>query len=386
MDDLLALGEVDFAVERLTATRVGEQEFYATLRRLDPRTRAGRGDRGGARRAGPAAVRPPRRVAVAPRRRRSGLVPGHVVADLERQLAETRERLTRVRAARDRARRQRDRARRRGGHGRVRRRHRSRGAAATAAPARAGPLTPADAAGPVRRSALAGSSACAMLDSRDQTSARVTPEPTKANQNGAASPHCSAMHATDALADDHPAEDEDEVDRAHAALELGRHRPLAHDLRDVEPHEGVGAEAEHDEQRQPRHRGQGEREVHQHLEEQAGLHQHREVEAALEPAVAGRADDAAERGRGGQQAEAHLPHPDPVQRPEHEDRPGRAPGDVEGQDHDRQGPDRRVAPQPADALDDVLAHVGVDRRRAPARGWTRCARPARRRARRTRAG
>ena len=37
LDDLLALGQVDFAVERITATRVGDQEFYATLRRLDRR-------------------------------------------------------------------------------------------------------------------------------------------------------------------------------------------------------------------------------------------------------------------------------------------------------------------------------------------------------------
>lgn len=110
MDDLLALGEVDFAVERLTATRVGEQEFYATLRRLD-RTRD------------PSTAIGDARVALArlrsdlpdespsPGNGDGGLVPGHLVADLERQLAETRERLTRVRAARDRARRQLDRAR-----------------------------------------------------------------------------------------------------------------------------------------------------------------------------------------------------------------------------------------------------------------------------------
>lgn len=110
MDDLLALGEVDFAVERLTATRVGEQEFYATLRRLD-------------RRREPAAATEEARAALArlrselpeeaPSDREGGadLVPAHVVADLERQLAETRARLTRVRAARDRARRRLERAR-----------------------------------------------------------------------------------------------------------------------------------------------------------------------------------------------------------------------------------------------------------------------------------
>lgn len=110
MDDLLALGEVDFAVERLTATRVGEQEFYATLRRLD-RSRE------------PSVAIEDARVALAQlrsdlpdesksaRNGDGGLVPGHVVADLQRQLAETRERLTRVRTARDRARRQLVRAR-----------------------------------------------------------------------------------------------------------------------------------------------------------------------------------------------------------------------------------------------------------------------------------
>jgi len=46
---------------------------------------------------------------------------------------------------------------------------------------------------PPQTAAAAGSSACAMLDSRDHTSARVRPEPTNANQNGAASPHCSAI-------------------------------------------------------------------------------------------------------------------------------------------------------------------------------------------------
>ncbi len=109
IDDLLVLGQVDFGVERITATRVGDQEFYATLRRLE------RGD-------------PPNQVTearTALAEVRSALpdespsspgdenasVPAHHVADLERQLAETRERLTRVRSARDRARRQRDRAR-----------------------------------------------------------------------------------------------------------------------------------------------------------------------------------------------------------------------------------------------------------------------------------
>lgn len=110
MDDLLALGQVDFAVERLTATRVGEQEFYATLRRLD-------------RRRDTAAVAAEARSALArvrsalpdesacPQHGDRDVVPAHVVADLERQLAETRERLAKVRSARDRARRERDRAR-----------------------------------------------------------------------------------------------------------------------------------------------------------------------------------------------------------------------------------------------------------------------------------
>jgi hypothetical protein len=109
LDDLLALGQVDFAVERITATRVGDQEFYATLRRLD-------------RRRDPAVATEEARAALARLRSelpdeapwRSGdadLVPSHVVADLEHQLAETRERLAKVRSARDRARRERDRAR-----------------------------------------------------------------------------------------------------------------------------------------------------------------------------------------------------------------------------------------------------------------------------------
>jgi len=110
MDDLLALGEVGFAVERITATRVGDQEFYATLRRLD-------------RRREPAAAAAEARSALArirsalpdespsPRSGDTEMVPAHVVADLEQQLAETRERLMKVRSARDRARRERDEAR-----------------------------------------------------------------------------------------------------------------------------------------------------------------------------------------------------------------------------------------------------------------------------------
>jgi hypothetical protein len=98
---------VDFAVERLTATRVGEQEFYATLRRLD-------------RRREPAVAADEARAALArlraalpdeaPVAGEGDVVPAHQLADVERRLAETRERLARVRAARDRARRQRDRA------------------------------------------------------------------------------------------------------------------------------------------------------------------------------------------------------------------------------------------------------------------------------------
>ncbi len=110
LDDLLALGQVDFAVERITATRVGDQEFYATLRRLD-------------RRRDPAVATDEARAALARLRAElpdespspapgdADLVPAHVVADLEQQLAQTRERLMKVRTARDRARRERDRAR-----------------------------------------------------------------------------------------------------------------------------------------------------------------------------------------------------------------------------------------------------------------------------------
>lgn len=110
LDDLLALGEVDFSLERLTATRVGEQEFYATLRRLDPH-----GDRAEATARARAAVARlrddlPDETPVPPTEAGEALVPAHHLADVERRLAETRERLTRVRAARDRARRQRDEA------------------------------------------------------------------------------------------------------------------------------------------------------------------------------------------------------------------------------------------------------------------------------------
>ncbi len=110
VDDLLALGQVDFSVERLTATRVGEQEFYATLRR---RTRdADAAEAVDRARSGLARLRAelPDETPGGPPGDDRDLVPAHHLADVERRLAETRERLTRVRAGRDRARRQRDRA------------------------------------------------------------------------------------------------------------------------------------------------------------------------------------------------------------------------------------------------------------------------------------
>ncbi len=108
IDDLLLLGQVDFSVERLTATRVGDQEFYATLRRLDREDPIGVAQA----RAALADLRsalPDE--SVSSHRVEGTAVPAHHLADVERQLGETRERLARVRSARDRARRQRDRAR-----------------------------------------------------------------------------------------------------------------------------------------------------------------------------------------------------------------------------------------------------------------------------------
>ena len=108
--DLLRLGLVDFAVDRLTATRVGDQEFYATLRPLP----------GGDARA--AAVEAALATLATLREALPDETPAadgpagddalrRRLTDVEQQLARTRERLVRVRAARDRARRQRDRAR-----------------------------------------------------------------------------------------------------------------------------------------------------------------------------------------------------------------------------------------------------------------------------------
>jgi hypothetical protein len=110
LDDLLALGQLGFAVERITATRVGDQEFYATLRRFDQRRDPAVATEEA--RAGLARLRrdlPDESPALRPGA--ADVVPAHVAADLEQQLAETRERLARVRSARDRARRDRDRAR-----------------------------------------------------------------------------------------------------------------------------------------------------------------------------------------------------------------------------------------------------------------------------------
>ncbi|MDR7253570.1 hypothetical protein J2X46_002560 [Nocardioides sp. BE266] len=107
--DLLRLGLVDFSVERITATRVGDQEFYATLRPLpsgDARERAVAealvtlralhdalpDEAPAAQAAGDDALR-------------------ERLANVEDQLSRTRERLVKVRAARDRALRQRDDAR-----------------------------------------------------------------------------------------------------------------------------------------------------------------------------------------------------------------------------------------------------------------------------------
>ncbi len=109
IDDLLVLGRVDFGVERITATRVGDQEFYATLRRLERRDSPGKVTEARAALAEVRSALPDE--STSSQRGEGASVPAHHMADLERQLAETRERLARVRSARDQARRQRDRAR-----------------------------------------------------------------------------------------------------------------------------------------------------------------------------------------------------------------------------------------------------------------------------------
>ena len=225
MDDLLVLGQVDFAVERITATRVGDQEFYATLRRLD-------------RRRDPVVATEEARAALA---RLRAELPG-------------RGAVTAVR-------------RRGPGPGPRRRRPRAP-AGADARASHEGPVGPRPGTPPARPGACrgdgtrpagrhrpggsAGTPAAPLTSVRSRrttvrrprprprarrrgrcsaswrhTSARVSPDPTKANQNGAASPQCSAITPPIPCADDHPAEHDRSCRRCRPGPGTPSARPAA---------------------------------------------------------------------------------------------------------------------------------------------------------------
>ena len=94
-----------------------------------------------------------------------------------------------------------------------------------------------------------------------------------------------------------------------------------------------------------------------------------ERDVPFQPAVGRGAEQPADRRRRGDQPEAERAQAQPLPGVQHEHRPGRAEGDVEGEDGDGQRPDRGVRPQPAPSLADVLAHPGrpAPRPRAAAR-------------------
>ncbi len=147
--------------------------------------------------------------------------------------------------------------------------------------------------GPVAAATTGG--AAAMCEIERHTSARVTAEPAKANHHGAVSPHVCAMTPPRNCPIDEAAEDAHHVHRGDASLQLHRNQTLTHRRRDGAPHERVRPEAEHDDERDHRRRGQREREVHHDLERQADPHQRGEGDVALQPAEAEDADQSAQR-------------------------------------------------------------------------------------------
>ena len=99
--------------------------------------------------------------------------------------------------------------------------------------------------------------------------------------------------------------------------------------------------------------------MEQHLEGEAGLHEGAERDVPLQPAVRRGAEQAADRGRGGEQPEADRPGPEVLGGVEHQHRPGGTPRHVEGDDHQHQGPHRRAVPQPAQPLHQVGRHAAA---------------------------
>ncbi len=209
-----------------------------------------------------------------------------------------------------------------------------------------------------------------MCPSWRQTIASVRADPPKANQNGAAGPKRSASSPPTSCPMMQAEGEPQPVDRAHPALEVVRGRALPHRVGERPPHERVGAEHEHHGVGDERHRGQGEREVHEHLQGQADLHQQPERHPALEPVVPDHGQDAADGRRGRQQAEADLVDPEPLLRPVDEHPPRGTPRDVEGEDHEDERPHR------ARGAGSSAARRGCRAPRAAARGPARGPRPA----------
>ena len=98
------------------------------------------------------------------------------------------------------------------------------------------------------------------------------------------------------------------------------------------------------------------------LDQEAHPHDVGQREPALQAPVGHGTDDPADRHRRGQEPEAHGRHPEPLLRIEDQHGPGRAEGDVERDDRERQRAHGRVTDEPAHALDHVRAP------RAPAAG------------------
>jgi len=101
------------------------------------------------------------------------------------------------------------------------------------------------------------------------------------------------------------------------------------------------------------------------LDDEPDPHDVAQPHACCEPLVDGRADQSADGGRRGEQAEADLASPQAFEGVEDQHRPGRAEGDVEDDDGQGQGPHRGMSQQPAEPFGDVVAH------RAPPRGRLR---------------
>ena len=207
---------------------------------------------------------------------------------------------------------------------------------------------------------------CAPAGPRSATT--KTAEPAKANQNGAVTPKAWASRPPSAEPTTRPPKTPTVFTlptRPWSSVGTARCRTVT----EVVPHtKACSAEDEEDRHRHRRRGGDRQAQVGERLDDQPDAHDVAEADPARDPPVRDRAEQAAERRDGREQAEADRAEPEPLAGVQDEHRPGRAEGDVEDEDRQHQGADGGVVAHPAEALGDLVAD-----RRSRAPGRARCA-------------